>query len=598
MNFYQLIEKVTSKVVGKSTLPEPQQKLFNSLKSNQNSEKFFILNDGSFVYCSVDNEHSWEADNAGTSLESLLDSGAIRGISYDEIGFNFNADIDINSSQLNSIFDVINRNTKYKFSSNVIISFNDGFDTIDYSIPIDKKEHIRSVILGHGKTPSKYKLTEAVSVADLPDVQKDIKDKSKRYYSSYKFWILSDGSFVDVSREHDFVGAGTDLLLISGAIRAGDDFAMIDHRIDLTDEQIESLMKVFKNLKRGNVFFIDFVEPLSHSSYSTTAFDASNSIASIGLKNDNDESISKFYNIITSRGRFKVDYSGEPIFEATYQEIGRKQLSINKLFPVFPDRVKAVQDKGGIRLVDTDKNILHFKVHSGTKEDVWYQCGVNFKQLKNTLKNLIWLDRSVWKEDRTDVDFRKLAMSMLDNSEIRLSCSCPAQLYWGGDYILSRPKRDAKIGDPENRPPIKRNPHEYGAHCKHLQNVFKALPFYGPTIASWLKEFHSKEIAEIVKAYKIELARIKGKKTKAVEEPKKVEAPEKEPVKTEPSKEKPKEDTPKVKEEPKKEKPAEKPKKAEKSKEEPEKKQEKKPEVKVSAEVEKPKEEDKKKKEI
>jgi len=239
--------------------------------------------------------------------------------------------------------------------------------------------------------------------------------------------------------------------------------------------------------------------------------------------------------------------------------------------------MKAVQDRGGVHLVDTDKSILHFKVHSGTK-DLWYENGIQFKGLTNILKNLIYLDRSVWKEDRSNIDFRKLAMSLLDNAEIRLSCSCPAIQYWGGNYILSRPKRDAKIGEPENRPPVQRNPREYGATCKHGANLLKALPFYGPTIASWLKEFHAKEIAGIVKDYKTEIARIKGKKTKAVEEPEKAKAPGKEPTKTEPAKEKPKEGTPKVKEKPRKAK-------------------EEKPEVKISAEVKKEPKKDKEEKE-
>src|SRR3990167_10363915 len=90
---------------------------------------------------------------------------------------------------------------------------------------------------------------------------------------------------------------------------------------------------------------------------------------------------------------------GKGICEATYSEIGRKQLSITKLFPTFPERMKAVQDRGGVHLVDTDKSILHFKVHSGTK-DLWYENGIQFKGLTNILKNLIYLDRSVWKEDR------------------------------------------------------------------------------------------------------------------------------------------------------------------------------------------------------
>ena len=69
--------------------------------------------------------------------------------------------------------------------------------------------------------------------------------------------------------------------------------------------------------------------------------------------------------------------------------------------------------------------------------------------------------------------------------------NCPAQLYWGADYIISLPRYDAKYGEPEIRAPRVRNPKKYGAFCKHLQAVFKVLPFYPNSAAKWIKEYHA-----------------------------------------------------------------------------------------------------------
>lgn len=68
--------------------------------------------------------------------------------------------------------------------------------------------------------------------------------------------------------------------------------------------------------------------------------------------------------------------------------------------------------------------------------------------------------------------------------------NCPAQLYYGGDYIISLPKYDAKYGEPETRPPREKNPKKYGAYCKHLQAVMKVLPFHADKIAKWIKQYH------------------------------------------------------------------------------------------------------------
>jgi len=83
--------------------------------------------------------------------------------------------------------------------------------------------------------------------------------------------------------------------------------------------------------------------------------------------------------------------------------------------------------------------------------------------------------------------------------------NCPADTYYGGDYIRSQPKYQAKYGDQENRPPDKRNPKQYGAHCKHIQALYKSLPWYKTTMAQWLKKEYGSVIQKAEKKASAEL---------------------------------------------------------------------------------------------
>lgn len=252
----------------------------------------------------------------------------------------------------------------------------------------------------------------------------------------------------------------------------------------------------------------------------------------------------------------------ENVDEATASQIRRKQKSINKLFPQFPERVKAIQDKGGLRLKRVDQETWKWKIHSGTKKDVWYDAVVHFKNVEPLLRKLV-ADRRLWNKDKTKVNLNKLSREFLKRADIQLECSCPAQKYWGGDYILSKPKYDAKYGDPENRAPNIRNPKQYGAHCKHLQNLFKALPFYADTVAKWLDDFYPDMIGEVEKqagaeADKFkrageELSKRKVAKEKPVRKPVRPAKAEEEPREAEPRKEP--ERKPEREEEPQKEEP-------------------------------------------
>ena len=212
----------------------------------------------------------------------------------------------------------------------------------------------------------------------------------------------------------------------------------------------------------------------------------------------------------------------QKIVEATFSDIKRKQKSITSLFPTFGKRVQAIGQKGGVRLRDVQDDVWNFKVHSGTKKNTWYDIVVHFKNVAKVLARVA-KDRRLWLTSKKRVDYTKLAQAFLDKADIQLSCTCPAQLYYGGDYVLSKDKYDAKYGDKEKRPPKVRNPKEYGAHCKHVQAVFKVLPFYQNTAAKWLRDFYSDEIKAIEQGAEAEVRTFKkaaaGLKARGEEEP-------------------------------------------------------------------------------
>lgn len=189
------------------------------------------------------------------------------------------------------------------------------------------------------------------------------------------------------------------------------------------------------------------------------------------------------------------------LLEVTHSGLLRKQRSITRLFPDFQDKVKGIADKGGLRLADTTNDAWHFKVHSGTKDSVWYDDWFQFKNMYDLLDKHV-RDTRLWTRDKQHVDLRKLAKKCMFNADVKVSCTCKAFKYWGSDYIVSLSKYDAKYGSPEVRAPNVRNPKQYGAVCKHLQNVLNVLPWYITTMATWLREHYTDEIREIENANK------------------------------------------------------------------------------------------------
>lgn len=221
------------------------------------------------------------------------------------------------------------------------------------------------------------------------------------------------------------------------------------------------------------------------------------------------------------------------IDEVNFKGIVRKQRSINRLFPDWPDKVKGIANLGGLRMRSSNPDEWFFKIHSGTKSDVWYDVHLRFKNVDELLGKHV-KDRRLWVRDKSKVDMRKLSKKMLYGLDLQIDCSCPAALYWGPDYILSLGKYDAKYGRREIRPPKIRNPKQYGIVCKHLQNLLNVLPWYESTMAKWLNEFYGDKIRELEGRAKEEFGWVKkagvelGKKKEETEEEGEKEEVEKE----------------------------------------------------------------------
>lgn len=194
----------------------------------------------------------------------------------------------------------------------------------------------------------------------------------------------------------------------------------------------------------------------------------------------------------------------------TYNSLLKKQASVGKLFPKFFDRVKAVAQNGGVKLVEMFPEIWHFKVDSGDEQrhsaGVKYDVYFNFKNIGEILQK--WVpNRKIWLPNESHVDYRKLAAEVLNDVSVEEDCSCPSDSFWGSEYIKT--KRGSQYGRKETRPPKIRNPHQYGSLCKHAQLVMDVFPFYVSTFASFLKKYWHEEIVDLEDAFRKELSGVK-----------------------------------------------------------------------------------------
>ena len=142
-----------------------------------------------------------------------------------------------------------------------------------------------------------------------------------------------------------------------------------------------------------------------------------------------------------------------------------------------------------------EKDKWFFKVHSASTSGKTYKVAIKFRNILNLLFKAL-RDEKIWKEGQEEIDYRKLAIEIFPELDMEIGCECPAFQYWGGAYILT--KRGSKYGRPETRRPKIRNPHEYGAFCKHIQLVQDLLPMYASTFSKYLKQTYAKEIAELL----------------------------------------------------------------------------------------------------
>jgi len=183
-----------------------------------------------------------------------------------------------------------------------------------------------------------------------------------------------------------------------------------------------------------------------------------------------------------------------------------KQKSITRLFPPFYARVKAVGAAGGIKLIGEKPGLWHFDVASATTPGKSYDIFVEFSDIEDQIKKHT-KNMKLWKADKSGVDLRKLAGEIVKDSDMKILCSCPAFQYWGPAYITT--KRGSKYGEPETRPPKKRNPKEYGLGCKHSQQMFDVMPFYKVTMAGHLRRYFAKDVKAAEDEMKKEVAAIK-----------------------------------------------------------------------------------------
>lgn len=88
------------------------------------------------------------------------------------------------------------------------------------------------------------------------------------------------------------------------------------------------------------------------------------------------------------------------------------------------------------------------------------------------------LRKVVTKEFKDPIAGKKLERAIYE-SPIKVSCNCPAFLYWGFKYLSY--KRGYGIY-PEHRRPRVRNPHQQGYVCKHLYAVLAIWPLLAKAI--------------------------------------------------------------------------------------------------------------------
>ena len=180
--------------------------------------------------------------------------------------------------------------------------------------------------------------------------------------------------------------------------------------------------------------------------------------------------------------------------ELRYSGFKSKERSTTRLWPKFPERVKAVYANGGVRLSEQFPELWWFKVASGTQAGVEYDVYLHFKNILDTIKQFVG-NKELWTKDGKKINYNTLSPQVFNTVDMEMDCSDPSDLYWGMKYIKTQ--KQAQFGDQENRAPRIRNPKQYGIVCKHQKAVLERLPFYTSDFGKFLRTFYDTEIQKM-----------------------------------------------------------------------------------------------------
>lgn len=498
----QLME-ATLGVRNKSGLPDSHKKYkdyaskfgkkaFNKEYIASQWYNFWVLLNGEIIVSvGGDGHHAGSASAAGTNMSTMMGDGALRGTMFSGmVGIEVDASANVTSDQAKAVNELVRMADR----SEIVIDVVENYEFIAWYL-IKKKvgyTKILEILNGKGKV-KEFKVSDSDIIKFEAELTETTIGESH-----------TDDFLLDVARRGD--------IAIRSYKNGKSPIAEVEddeYKVMITWSGTLYIKKSDPSHPVPHEWWMGFWAPdleevlgVSKEQYdSSTMEQKAKYDAEVQLKKYVHHEYNELYAKWYGPGGFasligKVD-------EATLNNLQRKQRTISWLFPPFSDRVKKVGDMGGIRLKSVDDDNWNFKVHSGTKKDVWYDVVIHFKDTKETLDKLV-RDRGMWVKDRSRIDLRRLAEKFINEVNVQTFCSCPADLYWGGHYIRGLPRYDAKYTKPEHRPPRKNNPKQYGAYCKHTSALMKTLPFYTQTVAKWLRDFYSDDIQEIEKKAKEE----------------------------------------------------------------------------------------------
>lgn len=130
---------------------------------------------------------------------------------------------------------------------------------------------------------------------------------------------------------------------------------------------------------------------------------------------------------------------------------------------------KAKLVRGAIYLGITEDYTLFFRVPS-----------VTAKPSTNYLVKIKLVDYPEIADDESLDTRGKVRLAIA--GDVKVSCTCPAYLYFGYKYILTQ--LDTNEADKEHRFPKIKNPRLQGVMCKHCYTAMNAFPFNWTKVAS------------------------------------------------------------------------------------------------------------------